>query len=182
MKALADIVSQGKALYIGLSNYPAERALQAQKLLKEFGVNLLIHQPRLSMLDRWLQRDKLDVEMEKVGVGLIPFSILAQGLLTTKYLKEIPKDSRIGNPDVPFLNENSVTEELRAKLVQLNEMASKRGQTLAEMAVSWTCVQRGVSTVLLGVSRLSQLESNLKAISNLEFTKEELDFIDKITK
>lgn len=182
MKALADIVQQGKALYVGISNYPTNLAIKAKELLASFGVDLLIHQPSFSMINRWIQNDRLDTTMKEHGVGIIPFSILSQGLLTTKYLGEIPKDSRIGNPDVPFLHEGHITEELRSKLIELNAIAEKRGQSLAEMAISWTCVQEGITTVLLGVSRLSQLQSNLRAIEQLEFTKEELEEIDRITK
>lgn len=182
MKALADIVRMGKALYIGLSNYPTDRAVAAKKLLASYGVDLLIHQPSFSMFNRWIQNDKLDVTMEAEGVGIIPFSILSQGLLTEKYLKEIPADSRAGNKSVPFLNENNITEEVLDKVRALKKIAVKRGQSLAEMAVSWTCVQKGITTVLTGVSRLSQLESNLTAIENLTFTKEELEEIDNITR
>lgn len=182
MKALADIVSQGKALYVGLSNYPTDLALEAIKILRGFGVKLLIHQPQLSMLNRWVQDTKLDVMLKGAGVGMIPFSILSQGLLTEKYIKDIPKDSRIGNPDVPFLNESNVTPELRSKLVKLNVIAKKRNQSLAQMAVAWTTKQKGVSSVLLGVSRLSQLESNLEALNNLEFTDEEMNAIFEIIK
>ncbi|MBN2604553.1 MAG: aldo/keto reductase, partial [Bacilli bacterium] len=180
MKALADIVQQGKALYVGLSNYPTELAEKAIHILRGYGVELLIHQPRFSMLDRWIQDTKLVDLLVKEGVGIIPFSILSQGLLTEKYLKEVPRDSRVGNPDVPFLTENNITEELKHKLLQLKEISDKRGQSLAQMAVSWTCVQEGISTVLLGVSRLSQLEDNLKAIEHLHFTDLEKALISKI--
>jgi len=182
MKALADIVSQGKALYVGISSYPTELALRAKNLLAEYGVRLLIHQPSFSMLNRWIQDTNLDVAMEEQGVGIIPFSILSQGLLTEKYIKDIPSDSRIGNPDVPFLNEGNVTKELRTKLVKLKVIADERKQTLAQLAIAWTCVQKGISTVLIGVSRMSQLMANLQALNNLEFTKEELENISKIIK
>ncbi|MCD4827734.1 MAG: aldo/keto reductase [Acholeplasmataceae bacterium] len=182
MKALADIVHMGKALYVGISNYPADRAVEAKKLLKEYGVDLLIHQPKFSMLNRWIQDEGLVDAMVEEGVGIIPFSILSQGLLTTKYLKEIPKDSRAGDKANPFLNENNITKEVLDKVVKLNEIAIKRGQSLAEMAVSWTCQSKGISSVLLGVSRMEQLLSNLKAIDNLEFSKAELDLIESITR
>lgn len=180
MKALADIVQQGKALYVGLSNYPTDIAEKAIHILRAYGVELLIHQPKFSMLERWIQDTKLVDLLVKEGVGIIPFSILAQGLLTEKYLHEVPKDSRAGNPDVRFLNASNITEELKNKLVQLKQIADNRGQSLAQMAVSWTCVQEGITTVLLGVSRLSQLEDNLKAIEHLQFTKEELKEIERI--
>ena len=182
MKALADIVSQGKALYIGLSNYPKERALEAIKLLREYGVELLIHQPKLSMLNRWVDETGLDLMLLDEGVGMIPFSVLSQGLLTEKYIKEVPLDSRAGNPDVIFLNEGQITPELRTKLIALKEIASKRNQTLAQTAIAWAYNQKAVSSVLLGVSRLSQLETNLASLDNLEFSDEELNQINKILK
>ncbi len=182
MKALADIVNQGKALYIGISNYPTDLAKKAKDLLASYGIKLLIHQPSFSLLNRWIQDTKLDEVMSSEGVGIIPFSILSQGLLTGKYIKDIPKDSRVGNPDVPFINEGNVTPELREKLIKLKAIADKRGQSLAQMAISWTCVQKGISSVLLGVSRLSQLNSNLEALNNLEFSNDELRDIDKIVK
>ncbi len=182
MKALADIVQQGKALYVGISNYPTALALKAKAVLKSYGVDLLIHQPKFSMLNKTLQETALDKAMVEAGVGIIPFSILAQGLLTTKYLKEIPKDSRAGNPDVPFLNKENVTEELREKLLKLNKIAEKRNQSLAQMAVAWTCRQKGISSVLLGVSKKSQLLDNLAALDNLEFSQAELKEIADIIK
>ena len=180
MKALADIVSMGKALYVGLSNYPTDRALEAQKILRSFGVELLIHQPSFSMFNQWIIKDKLNVEMEKAGVGIIPFSILAQGLLTNKYIKEIPKDSRVANKDVPFLNENNITEDMRSKLVKLNELALLRNQSMAQMAIAWTAQTQGITTVLLGVSRLSQLQDNLDTLQNMTFSELELKQINEI--
>jgi L-glyceraldehyde 3-phosphate reductase len=180
MKALADIVAQGKALYVGISNYPAERARRAIEILRSYGVEMLITQPRFSMLDRWIQTEGLVDAMVDEGVGIIPFSILSQGLLTDKYIDKIPKDSRVGNPDIWFLTEDNVTEELREKLIALQAIAKKRKQSLAEMTVSWTCAQRGISSVLLGVSRLSQLKSNLKALEHLDFSIEERAQIEEI--
>jgi len=182
MTALADIVKQGKALYVGISSYPTELALEAKKILETLGVPLLIHQPSYSMLNRWVQDTNLDVEMEKNGVGIIPFSILSQGLLTNKYLHGIPSDSRAANKDVPNLNENQITEELLLKLNKLNKIAEKRNQSLAQMAVSYTCIQKGFSSVLIGVSKLEQLEANLDALDNLEFSKEEIIEIENIIK
>ncbi len=179
MKALADIVTAGKALYVGISSYPIELALKAKEILAGYGVRLLIHQPSFSMLNRWIQDTKLDQQLFDEGVGIIPFSILSQGLLTSKYIKDIPKDSRIGNPDVPFLNEGNVTEELREKLLKLQTIAVSRGQSLAQMAISWTCAQKGISSVLIGVSRVSQLNDNLESLDNLEFTENELNSILK---
>jgi len=182
MKTLADIVTQGKALYVGISSYPIELALKAKEILAGFGVSLLIHQPSFSMLNRWIQDTKLDQQLLDAGVGIIPFSILSQGLLTDKYIKDIPKDSRIGNPDVPFLNEGNVTKELRNKLAKLQTIAVSRTQSLAQMAISWTCAQKGISSVLIGVSRLSQLNDNLESLKNLEFTEKELNEINSILK
>ena len=182
MKALADIVTQGKALYVGISSYPIELALKAKDILAGYGVRLLIHQPNFSMLNQWIQDTKLDQKLFDAGVGIIPFSILSQGLLTGKYIKDIPKDSRIGNPDVPFLSEGNVTKELREKLIKLQTIAVSRGQSLAQMAISWTCVQKGISSVLIGVSRLSQLNDNLESLNNLEFTENELKEINAILK
>ena len=147
--------------------------------MKEYGVDLLIHQPSFSMLNRWIQDEGLVDAMVEEEVGIIPFSILSQGLLTTKYLNDIPEDSRVGNKDVPFLNESKITKEILDKVIKLNEIAIKRGQTLAEMAVSWTCQTRGISSVLLGVSKISQLLSNLKALDHLEFSETELEGIEK---
>jgi len=180
MQALADIVKQGKALYVGISNYPAERARRAVELLREYGVKMLITQPHFSMLDRWIQKEGLVDAMVDEGVGIIPFSILAQGLLTNKYIDSIPKDSRVANPDVWFLNEKNITDALRNKLRKLNTIAEKRNQSLAEMTIAWTCAQKGISSVLIGVSKLSQLESNLKAIKQLSFTSEELEIINDV--
>jgi len=180
MKALADIVMMGKALYVGISSYPADRAREAKKILESYGVRLLIHQPSFSMLNRWIQTDGLADAMVEEGVGIIPFSILQQGLLTEKYLKEIPKDSRMGNEETWWFKPSELTDEVKAKLIKLKVIAEKRGQSLAQMAIAWTLSQKGISSVLIGVSRLSQLESNLKALENLEFNDVELSQIDLI--
>ncbi len=180
MKALADIVHQGKALYVGVSNYPTERAVEAARVLESYGVKLLIHQPSFSMLNRWIQKDGLDEAMSSRGIGLIPFSVLSQGLLTNKYLKEIPKDSRVANVSVPFLNENNITPELIEKLNRLDNLAKNRGQTIAEMAMAWATTQKGITTVLTGVSKLSQLKSNLRALENTTFSDDELVEIESI--
>jgi len=180
MKALADIVHQGKALYVGISNYPAERARRAIKILRDYGVEMLITQPHFSMLDRWIQKDGLSDAMVEEGVGIIPFSILSQGLLSDKYIDSIPEDSRVANPDIWFLNEDNVTKELRDKLKKLQAIAKRRGQSLVEMTIAWTCSQKGISSVLIGVSKLSQLESNLNALKNLTFSDEERAEIETI--
>lgn len=180
MKALADIVAMGKALYVGISNYPADRAREAKRLLASYGVDLLIHQPSFSMLNRWIQTEGLVDAMVEEGVGIIPFSILQQGLLTSKYLREVPSDSRMGNPDIWWFKESELTEDLKTKLLALKRIADRRNQTLAQLAIAWTAAQKGISSVLLGVSRLSQLEANLGALENLEFTDEELEEINAI--
>jgi L-glyceraldehyde 3-phosphate reductase len=180
MKALADIVAMGKALYVGISNYPADRAREAKKLLESYGVKLLIHQPSFSMLNRWIQKNGLVDAMVEEGVGIIPFSILQQGLLTSKYLKEVPSDSRMGNPVTWWFKEEQLTDDIKAKLLQLKAIADKRNQTLAQLAIAWTAAQKGISSVLLGVSRLSQLEANLETLMNMEFTNEELADIEAI--
>ena len=182
MKALADIVHQGKALYVGLSNYPADRALEASKIIQKYGVKLLIHQPKFSMLNRWIYDEGLVDAMKQEKMGIIPFSILSQGLLTEKYIKGVPEDSRAGNKDVPFLNDSNVTPELVEKLKQLKVIASNRNQSMAEMALAWTLSQEGITSALTGVSKLSQLLSNIKALENTQFTKEELEKIEQITR
>lgn len=180
MKALADIVHQGKALYVGISNYPTDRAIKASEILESYGIKLLIHQPSFSLLNRWIQKENLDEEMSKRGIGIIPFSVLSQGLLTNKYINDIPKDSRAADKNIVFLNENNITEELQEKLRRLNKIAEKRNQTIAEMAMAWATTQKGITTILTGVSRLSQLESNLKALENTHFTQDELREIEEI--
>ncbi len=182
MTALADMVKQGKALYVGISNYPAERARRAVKLLRDKGVDMLITQPHFSMLDRWIQQEGLVDAMIDEGVGIIPFSILSQGLLTDKYIDGIPKDSRVANPDIWFLNEDNITDALRQKLKKLQAIAHQRKQSLAEMTIAWTCAQQGISSVLIGVSTLSQLKSNMNALNNMAFTEKERDDIDAILK
>lgn len=180
MMALADIVHQGKALYVGISNYPTDLAIKAKGLLEKYGVRLLIHQPSYSMINQWVLRDKLNTEMKDAGVGLIPFSILQQGLLTDKYIKGIPEDSRAGNKDVPFLNESNITQDLLEKVISLNNIAKTRNQSLAQMAIAYTLQLEGMSSVLIGVSRLSQLENNLQTLENLDFTEEEIKQINEI--
>ncbi|MFU8787302.1 MAG: aldo/keto reductase [Candidatus Izemoplasmataceae bacterium] len=182
MKALADIVLMGKALYVGISSYPADRARKAKEILASYGVDLLIHQPSFSMLNRWIQKEGLADAMVEEGVGIIPFSILQQGLLTEKYLKEIPEDSRMGSPATWWFKPSELTDELKAKLIKLKGLADKRNQSLAQMAIAWTLSQKGISSVLIGVSRLSQLNDNLEALKNLEFTDAEFSEIESILK
>ncbi len=180
MMALDLIVRQGKALYVGISNYQKEEAEKAIAILKELGTPCLIHQPKYSMFERWVEGGLLDV-LEENGVGCIPFSPLAQGLLTTKYLKGIPDDSR-AHKSTGFLQEGQVTHEAVAKAQKLNEVAQQRGQTLAQLALAWLLKDQRITSVLIGVSKLQQLEDCLKAIDNTTFSKEELNKIEEILK
>jgi L-glyceraldehyde 3-phosphate reductase len=178
MAALDLIVRQGKALYAGISNYPAEDADKAIKILKRLGTPCLIHQPKYSMFVRWVEDGLLDV-LEKDGVGCIPFSPLAQGLLTDKYLHGIPGDSRAVK-STGFLQKEQITAERVNQIKQLNEIAIKRGQTLAQMALAWLLKDERVTSVLIGASRPEQLTDSLKCLDNIEFSTEELGKIEEI--
>lgn len=178
MAALDLIVRQGKALYVGISNYQPEEAAEAAQILKRLGTPLVIHQPSYSMLNRWIENGLQDV-LDEHGVGSIAFCPLAQGLLTNKYLGGVPKDSRAAGPSV-FLSEKDLTEEKLAKLRQLNEVAQSRGQSLAQMALAWVLRGGRLTSALIGASRVSQVEENVKALDNLEFSAEELERIDRI--
>ena len=180
MQALDSIVRSGKALYVGISNYEANEAKKAIKILKDLGTPCLIHQPKYSMLDRWVEDDLLDVLGEK-GVGCIPFSPLAQGLLTDKYLKGIPESSRAAN-EHGFLKSEHVTPEVIQKVAQLNAVAEARNQTLAQMALAWLLKDDRITSVLVGASRPSQLFDSLQCLNNTSFSKDELKAIDKILK
>lgn len=179
MGALDQIVRSGKALYVGISNYSSEDTAKAIKILNNLGTPCLIHQARYSMFDRWVEGGLLDT-LEKSGVGLIAFSPLAQGMLTDKYLKGIPNDSRAAK-GMTYLEKNTVEAKLLA-IKALNEIAQKRGQKLSQMALSWLLHEKRVTSVLIGASSPSQLEENVKATENTNFTKEELDAIEKILK
>ncbi|MFD2521444.1 L-glyceraldehyde 3-phosphate reductase [Emticicia soli] len=178
MAALDLIVRQGKALYVGISNYQAEDAAKAIEILKQLGTPCLIHQPKYSMFERWVEGGLLDVLGEN-GVGCIPFSPLAQGLLTDKYLKGIPTDSRAAKTH-GHLQENQVSDGAIAKIRQLNDLAIGRGQTLAQMALAWLLKDYRVTSVLIGASRVSQLEDSLKCLDNLDFSHDELQQIENI--
>ena len=180
MSALDLIVRQGKALYAGISNYNAEEADKAISILKELGTPCLIHQPKYSMFVRDAEDGLLDV-LEKDGVGCIPFSPLAQGLLTDKYLHGIPEDSRAAK-STGFLQTNQVTDEVVAKIKRLNELALQRGQTLAQMALAWLLKDARVTSVLIGASKAGQLADSLKALDNIEFSGDELSKIEAILK
>ena len=178
MDALAHIVKSGKALYVGISNYRKEAAREAIEILDSMGVKMLIHQPSYSMFNRWVEDSLTDLLSEK-GVGSIAFSPLSQGLLTDKYLKGIPLDSRAGGNSV-FLSEKNITEDVLKKVSELNLIAEKRGQTLAQMALSWVLRGGKITSVLIGASKLSQIEENIKIIENLDFTGQELSDIERI--
>lgn len=178
MAALDLIVRQGKALYVGISNYRPAEAERAFKILKDLGTPCLIHQPKYSMFERWVEGGLLDL-LEKEGVGCIPFSPLAQGLLTDKYLHGIPADSRVATSGV-FLKEDHITPERIEKIKALNEIAQQRGQKLAHMALSWVLKDKRVTTVLIGASKPEQITDSLQALKNTSFSSGELAAIDKI--
>lgn len=178
MMALDHIVRSGKALYVGISSYSAEQTIEAAAILKQLGTPLLIHQPSYSMLERWIENGLQDV-LEENGIGSIAFCPLAQGLLTNKYLNGIPEDSRAKSASV-FLNENQITPETLRKVRALNQMAAARGQSLAQFALAWVLRGGKVTSALIGASRVSQIEENVQALNQLEFTDEELSRIETI--
>lgn len=180
MAALSLMVNQGKALYVGISNYRPTDAQKAITLLKEMGTPCLIHQPKYSMFERWVENGLLDL-LGKEKVGCIPFSPLAQGLLTDKYLDGIPSDSRVATSSI-FLKENDLTEVKMNKIAALNEMAKERNQKLAQMALSWILKDPRVTSVLIGSSKPDQIIDSIKALYNTNFTQEELEKIDFILK
>ena len=176
MGALDTIVRQGKALYIGISSYSAERTAEAAAILRRLGTPLLIHQPSYSLLNRWIEPDLLDV-LGAEGAGCIAFSPLAQGMLTTKYLSGVPEDSR-ANED-HFLKKDSITDDRLAHIRSLNELAARRGQSLAQMAIAWVLRDPRVTSALVGVRNVEQLDENLDTLNRLEFSPEELAEIDR---
>ncbi len=178
MGALYDIVKSGKALYVGISNYNAEQTRVAAETLESMGMHLLIHQPNYSMLNRSIEQGLTDV-LEEKGVGCIAFGPLAGGRLTDRYLNGIPADSRAGH-DPRYLRPEYITDELLEKVRALNAIAMGRGQTMAQMALSWTLRLPQVTTALIGASRPQQIIENVKALDNLEFTQDELRTIDEI--
>ncbi len=178
MDTLSLMVAQGKALYVGISNYAANEAAKAIKILKDNGTPCLIHQPKYSMFERWVENGLLDV-LEENGVGCIPFSPLAQGLLTNKYLHGIPNDSRIATSGV-FLKESNLTPETLEKISKLNDLAKSRGQDLAQMALSWILKDDRITSVLIGASKPQQITDSAKAVENTKFGEEELKNINEI--
>ena len=178
MGALDFAVRSGKALYAGISNYSPEQTEQAANILKSLGTPCLIHQPFYNMMGRWIEEGLMKVLAEK-GMGCIAFSPLAQGLLTDRYLKGIPDDSRASKPH-GFLRPERVTEEVLRKVRKLNELAQKRGQTLAQMSIAWVLRLPGMTSALIGASKVSQVEDCVAALNHLDFSAEELQSIDAI--
>ena len=178
MGALDYIVRSGRALYAGISNYKPEQAQRAAEILKELGTPCLIHQPSYSMFNRWIE-DGLTQVLEEHGIGCIAFSPLAQGLLTNRYLREIPADSRAGKPNT-FLKPDNVTDERIAKVRRLNEIAQARGQTMAQLAIAWVLRLPQMTSALIGASKVEQIEDIVGALNNLEFSPEELDRIEAV--
>ncbi|MDV3927565.1 L-glyceraldehyde 3-phosphate reductase [Elizabethkingia anophelis] len=180
MQALDFAVRSGRALYAGISNYNAEQTQQAVNILRELGTPCLIHQPKYSMFVRWTEEGLLDV-LEDNGVGCIAFSPLAQGLLTDRYLKGIPENSRAAKSH-GFLQKNDITEEKLQQITALNNLAQEREQTLAQMAIAWLLKDKRVTSVLVGASSVEQLLQNLESINNLDFSQNELQQIEEILK
>ncbi len=178
MEALYQAVQHGKALYVGISNYPPNETKKAAEILKSSGIHCLIHQPKYSMFERWIENGLLDV-LEQEGIGCIVFSPLAQGLLTDRYLKGIPDDSRAAKPH-GFLQRDAITQEKLNSIEALNQIAEQRGQSLAQMAIAWTLRDKRVTSALIGISRAEQLQDNLLTLKKLSFTGEELEKIDHI--
>jgi len=178
MRALDHIVRQGKALYIGLSNYPAEQARQAIEILEDLGTPCLIHQPKYSMFERWVEADLLDLLQEK-GVGSIAFSPLAGGMLTDRYLDGIPADSRAASGS-RFLNADQLTDSKLERVRQLNDIALSRGQKLSQMALAWVLRDNKITSVLIGASKTSQIEDAVGMLMNSQFTVQECEAIEAI--
>jgi L-glyceraldehyde 3-phosphate reductase len=176
MGALDTAVRQGKALYVGISSYSAQKTREAAGILRDLGTPLLIHQPSYSMLNRWIEEELLDT-LTELGVGCIGFSPLAQGMLTDRYLHGIPEGSRASRPAT--LSPKLLTEDALAKVRALNEIAARRGQTLAQMALAWTLRDPRMTSTLAGASSVEQLEDNVRAVDHLDFTEEELAEIDR---
>jgi L-glyceraldehyde 3-phosphate reductase len=179
MGALDTAVRQGKALYVGISAYSPEETRRAARLLRELGTPCLIHQPRYSMFDRSVEQGLLTT-LEEEGIGCIPFSPLAQGVLTDKYLDGIPENSRAAKPH-GFLGREEVTDQAVEKVRRLRAVAQKRGQSVAQLALAWVLRQSAVTSVLIGASRVGQIEECVATLENLFFTGEELEEIDRIT-
>ena len=182
MLALRDIVLQGKALYVGLSNYNSNQLTEAYKILSELNVPYVITQPSYSMLNRWLENDRLLETQYELGGGAICYSALQQGLLTNKYINDIPDDSRAKNPTSWWLSEKDITPELRAKLKKLDQIAKGRGQSIAQMALAWTLRNPKMTSTLISTSKIDQLKENLKTLERLDFSDDELKAIEEALK
>ena len=180
MEALAQIVRSGKALYAGISNYNKEYTARAIEIMKELHCPLIVNQRRYSIFDRGIEQDGVKAYCKEAGMGIIAFSPLAQGLLTDKYLHGIPADSRIAR-DPRFLQKSALTPERLEQIRALNEIAQERGQTLAQMALSWILKDDEVCSVLIGASRPEQITENVKIVEKCEFSVEELNKIEKIS-
>jgi L-glyceraldehyde 3-phosphate reductase len=174
--ALHSAVQQGKALYVGISSYSARRTEEAIEILNGLGIPLLIHQPSYSLLNRWIEEDLLDT-LERHGTGAIVFSPLAQGLLSDRYLHGVPEDSRVARGEA--FDQGLLSEENLARVRALNEIAAARGQSLAQMAIAWVLRDPRVSSTLIGASSVAQLEQNVAALANLDFSEQELEEIDR---
>ncbi len=179
MNTLAQIVRSGKALYVGLSNYDGTRMLEASKILEELRCPFVINQNRYSMLDKTILNNGLHEQAKQQGKGIITYSPLAQGLLSDKYLAEIPEDSRM-KTDGRFLNENSISDQLRSKLALLNDIAKERGQTLAQMALAYIAYDENITSVLIGASKAIQIKENVSALDNIHFSEDEIKSIESI--
>ena len=179
MSALDYVVRSGKALYVGISNYySTELTQQASQILRDLGTPCLIHQPRYNIMDRQIENSLLQT-LQNEGIGCIPFSVLNQGILSDKYLGQIPEDSRIAKAHTP-MEADRLTDQLLHKVSQLNDLALARGQSLAQMALAWVLRNESVTTALCGASRPEQIEDSVKVLSNLDFSSEELELIDHI--
>jgi L-glyceraldehyde 3-phosphate reductase len=178
MGALDTAVRSGKALYAGISNYPHDLTRKAQQILRGLGTPCIIHQPVYNMFNRWVESDLLRT-LDEEGIGCIPFSPLAQGLLTNKYLNGIPQDSRAGKPH-GFLRPHHITDDKIAKVRRLNEMAQTRGQTLAQMALAWILRHPQITSALIGANSTAQIDDAVGALKNLAFSGDELQTIEKI--
>ena len=178
MGALDSIVRQGKALYVGISNYSSDQMLEASKILGDLGTPCVVHQPCYSMFERYPETDRRLDTLEKIGCGCAVFSPLAQGLLTSKYLDGIPADSRAALEH--FLKSETITDHLVQTVGQLNDMATARGQTLAQMALAWVLRDPRLTTAIIGASKPSQVIDCVGAINNLSFSQDELDQIDRL--
>lgn len=179
MMALDQVVRQGKALYVGISNYNPEQTKQAIQILKSLGTPMIIHQASYSMFNRWVEDGLLD-ELQQNDVGCIAFSPLAQGLLTNRYLHDIPSDSRAAQKEIPFLNKEDINKEQVKKANELSKIAAERNQSLAQLALAWVLNSKGMTSVIMGASKVSQIEDNIAAVNNLHFHQDELKRIEEI--